>query len=98
MGTQEKKMSKETKSIRRWAEIYDPEIKYHTMVVSDGFVNRMYTTGRLKHISDEPSKVVTVIGNIGPCEDCIVKLNCAEMCDAKELALIHDMMTRRERV
>lgn len=97
MGTQEEKMSKETRSTRRWAEIPVPEIKYHTVVVSDGFINNMYMAGRLKKISDEPSKVVTVMGNIGPCENCIVQPNCSSMCDAKELALINDMDTRRER-
>jgi len=97
MGTQKKEMSKKTKGVRRWAEIPDPEIKYHTLVVSDGFINSMNMVGRLKEISDEPSKVVTVMGNIGPCENCIVQPNCSSMCDAKELALINDMDTRRER-
>jgi hypothetical protein len=68
------------------------------VVVSDGLINNLNMVGRLKTISDEPSKVVTVMGNIGPCEGCIVQVNCAAMCDAKELALVHDMMTRRERV
>jgi len=98
MGTQEKQLSKRTKSIRQWTEIPDPEIKYHTVVVSDGFINNMHMVGRLKEISDEPSKVVTVMGNIGPCENCIVQPNCSSMCDAKEIALINDMNTRRERV
>jgi len=99
MGTQEEKMSEEeTRSVRRWTEVPDREIKYHTVVVSDGLINNLNIVGRLKTISEEPSKVVTVMGNIGPCEGCIVQPNCTAMCDAKELALIHDMKTRRERV
>jgi hypothetical protein len=97
MGTQEEEMSEKTKSIRRWAEIPDPDIKYHTTIVSDGFISNMHTAGRLKNISDEPSKVITVAGNLGPCEICILQPNCSRMCDAKETALIHDMWTRRER-
>jgi len=97
MGTQEEEMSEKTKSIRRWTEVSDSEIKYHTRIVSDGLINNLNMVGRLKTISDEPSKVVTVMGNIGPCEGCIVQPNCTAMCDAKENALIHDMMTRRER-
>jgi len=97
MGTQEEKMSEETRSPRRWTEISDSEIKYHTVVVSDGLINNLNMIGRLKTISGEPSKVVTVMGNTGPCDDCLVKMNCTAMCDAKELALVHDMNTRRER-
>jgi hypothetical protein len=97
MGTQEEKMSKKTKSVRRWTEIPNSEIKYHTVIVSDGHVHSLHLNGRLKGISPTPSKVVTVMGNIGPCEGCIVRPNCAEMCDAKETALVYDMMTRRER-
>lgn len=98
MGTQEEKMSEKIKSVRRWTEVPDREIKYHTVVVSDGFINNLNMVGRLKTISDEPSKVITVAGNLGPCETCILQPNCSRMCDAKELALIHDMKTRRERV
>jgi hypothetical protein len=54
--------------------------------------------GRLKSISDEPSKVITVMGNRGPCEECILRPNCSRMCDAKEAALINDINNRRERV
>ena len=97
MGTQEEEMSEKTRSTRRWTGVPEPRIKYHTTIVSDGFISNMHTAGRLKNISDEPSKVVTVMGNIGPCETCILQPNCSEMCDAKETALVYDMMTRRER-
>lgn len=97
MGTQKEKMSKETKSIRRWTEIPHPEIKWRTVVVSDGLINNLNMIGRLKSISDEPSKVITVMGNLGPCENCILQPNCSRMCDEKEIALLNDMNTRRER-
>lgn len=98
MGTQARQLSETTKSSRRWTEIPNSKIKYHTVIVSDGFVNNMRMIGRLKNISDEPSKVVTAAGVLGPCEECILKPNCSRMCDAKEAALINDMNTRRELV
>jgi hypothetical protein len=97
MGTQEKEMSRETKSIRRWTETPYPPETHDTTLLSDGFIINLHSIGRLKNIIDEPSKVISAMGNRGPCIGCIVEPNCTEMCDAKELSLIHDVNTRRER-
>lgn len=97
MGTQEEEMSEKTKSIRRWTEVPNPDIKYHTTIASDGLIHNLHLIGRLKGISDTPSRIITVMGDVGPCETCILQPNCSEMCDAKETALVYDMMTRRER-
>ena len=101
MGTQERQLSKTTKSICQWSKVSKARrIHWDYIMLSDNFVRDMVKTGRLKTVVDTPSKVVTFSGgyHLGPCENCILAVNCSEMCEQKELSIILDLDTRVEMI
>ena len=99
MGTQEEQMSKRAEGPGWKVEYKTRQIHYDFIMLSDSFVRTMCKNGTLKEVVDKPSKVITLTGGyLGPCEGCILAVNCSEMCEEKEMIIISDVNSRVEMI